>query len=245
MRISAMGPGWLDRRTSRRRALHGLLVSAFLLLHLGCAPRPAREPVEAPPAAPAPAPETVPEMRPAEPSIRQSEPARSAQTEQELRAQLQRDPELSIALAETGYFLDVLQARLLQMQGTGIQVARGEGQVRITLSAPMFESGQASLTAEARARVAAIAEVLRVYRATSVVVHGHTDSSGPPQVNLALSHQRAEAVARVLIDNGVARARLLAVGHGATLPRAANDTAEGQAANRRVELVLTPVVRER
>lgn len=228
-----------------RRALRGLLLCAFLLLHLACAPRPPREPVAVPPPAPPPASEIRPETRPTEPLIRQSEAALSAQTEQELRAHLQRDPELSIAHAETGYFLDVLQARLLQMQGTGIQVAREEGQFRITLAAPMFESGQASLTAEARARVAAVAEVLRVYRATSVVVHGHTDSSGPPQVNLALSRQRAEAVARVLLENGVARARLLAVGHGAALPRADNDSPEGQAANRRVELVLQPVVRER
>lgn len=241
--MPAVGPEAPDRHALRRCALRGLLLSA-LLLHLGCAPRPPREPVAAPPPAPPPAAETVPETRPAEPLVRQSEPARSAQTEQELREQLRRDPELSIARAETGYFLDVLQARLLQMQGAGIQVARETGQFRITLAAPMFESGQASLTAEARARVAAVAEVLRVYRATSVVVHGHTDSSGPPQVNLALSRQRAEAVARVLLENGVARARLLAVGHGATLPRADNDSPEGQAANRRVELVLQPVVRE-
>jgi outer membrane protein OmpA-like peptidoglycan-associated protein len=108
----------------------------------------------------------------------------------------------------------------------------------------MFETGQGTLTEEARQRIGVVAAVLVEYRATSVVIHGHTDSSGPAEVNLTLSRQRAEAVARVLIGHGIDRSRLLVVGHGATLPRADNGSPEGQTANRRVELVLRPVVRE-
>lgn len=242
----AAGPEARGLSAIRWPALRGLLLAIAALMQPGCAERPTREPAPAVEPAPAPAPpaQAPPEIRPAEPAIRQAEPAQSARTEQELREQLRRDPDLSIAGADTGYFLDVLQARLLQMQGTGVQVAREAGQFRITLSAPMFESGQANLTNEARLRIAAVADVLKVYRATLVVVHGHTDSSGPPQVNIALSRQRAEAVARVLLELGVARARLLAVGHGANSPRADNGSPEGQAANRRVELVLQPAVRD-
>jgi outer membrane protein OmpA-like peptidoglycan-associated protein len=184
-----------------------------------------------------------PVIRPVEPVIRQAEPAQAAQAEQNLRDQLRRDPQQSLAPAEAGYFLDVMQASLLRMRAEGVQIEREAEQFRLTLAAPMFESGDARVTSEARVRIAAIAEVLNEYRATTVVVHGHSDSSGPPQVNLALSRRRAEAVARILLEHGVARARLLAVGHGATRPRADNATPAGQSANRRVELVLRPVMR--
>lgn len=233
------GPAW--------RALCFVVVAGFVLPGLGgCALRPEREPTpvaDTPRPAEPPPEVVVPAQRPAEPAIRHAEPAQSAKSEQDLLEQLRRDPQLSIAAADAGYFLDVMQARLLRLRAEGVQVAREAEQFRITLAAPMFESGAASLTPGARLRVSAIADVLLEYRETSVVVHGHTDSSGPAQVNLDLSRKRAEAVARVLLEHGIARARLLAVGHGATRPLADNASPEGQGANRRVELVLRPVVR--
>src|SRR5690606_28809762 len=129
------------------------------------------------------------------------DPERAAATEERLREQLRRDERASVEGDESGYFLDVLQARLMQLRAEGVQVEREDDQFRITLAAPMFESGKNALTAEGRLRIDSVAAVLAEFRATSVVIHGHTDSSGPPQVNLALSRQRAEAVARVLIDS--------------------------------------------
>lgn len=145
--------------------------------------------------------------------------------------------------AEHGYYLDVLQAALQRIRDDRFTVRREGEQLLIALGGPTFESGQAALTADARARLAAIAEVLREYAATLVVVHGHTDSSGTEDLNRALSQRRAAAVARQLQHHGVAAPRLLAVGHGSARPVADNATPEGQQANRRVELHLQPVRR--
>lgn len=242
---AATSPVHAGNATSRPAAVgyagrRWLAWSALLCL-VGCATQ--RAPVVEPVPEPGPAPVSMPAPV-VPPTVPHAEPERAEATEQKLRAQLRRDERASIDNGDSGYFLDVLQARLLQLRTEGVQVEREDDQFRITLAAPMFESGQTTLTAEGRLRIEAVAEVLAEFHATSVVIHGHTDSNGPPQVNLVVSRQRAEAVANMLIKSGIARARLLAVGHGATQPRADNATPEGQNANRRVELVLRAVVRE-
>lgn len=72
---------------------------------------------------------------------------------------------------------------------------------------------------------------------TLLRVEGHTESQGGAEHNQALSEKRAMAVARALVAKGVDCKRLLPVGFGETKPVAANTTAEGRAANRRVEFV--------
>ena len=72
---------------------------------------------------------------------------------------------------------------------------------------------------------------------------GHTDSQGPDAYNQALSERRAASVSNALAGRGVNRARLAQFGMGETQPVATNDTAEGRAANRRVELRITPATR--
>lgn len=67
---------------------------------------------------------------------------------------------------------------------------------------------------------------------------GHSDTSGDPAANLALSQRRADAVRRALIAKGVAGDQLTATGIGALSPRYSNATAEGRARNRRVEAVV-------
>ena len=72
----------------------------------------------------------------------------------------------------------------------------------------------------------------------SVRVEGHTDSRGSVAHNTSLSDRRAKAVRRWLIEKGIAPARLSARGYGPSRPVADNATAEGRAANRRVEFHL-------
>ena len=86
-----------------------------------------------------------------------------------------------------------------------------------------------------------IAGVLQEYPSTSIDVVGHASSDGPDDYNMRLSEQRANTVANYLVSQGVRTVRISAYGRGETQPIASNDTEAGRAANRRVEVLLTPV----
>jgi outer membrane protein OmpA-like peptidoglycan-associated protein len=75
-------------------------------------------------------------------------------------------------------------------------------------------------------------------------VFGHTDNVGSTAANQRLSEQRAESVVGSLESFGVARARMQPRGFGYTQPVASNDTPEGRAQNRRVEIRIIPVSQE-
>ena len=72
----------------------------------------------------------------------------------------------------------------------------------------------------------------------TIKVEGYTDSRGADDMNLKLSQQRAEAVRNYLVSRGVKGERISAEGKGEQSPIASNDTAEGRANNRRVEIVV-------
>jgi OOP family OmpA-OmpF porin len=74
------------------------------------------------------------------------------------------------------------------------------------------------------------------------LIEGHTDSQGNDQANLALSQARAEAVRQYLVGRGVAQDKVRAVGRGEQQPVATNDSPEGRANNRRVEIVVQNAV---
>jgi outer membrane protein OmpA-like peptidoglycan-associated protein len=99
-----------------------------------------------------------------------------------------------------------------------------------------FELNSATLTVASHAILNRLADALLADEATRVEIGGYTDTSGDDAYNLALSERRAEAVQAYLIDRGVASDRLVARGYGEARPIADNDTAEGRARNRRVEL---------
>lgn len=107
---------------------------------------------------------------------------------------------------------------------------------RLVLEGVNFETGSARLAAGAQTTLDRVAESLLGNPTVRVRVLGHTDSTGPRALNLRLSQERAESVLEYLVAQGVARGRLDARGMGPDEPVATNDTAEGRAANRRVEL---------
>ncbi len=91
---------------------------------------------------------------------------------------------------------------------------------------------------ESMPRLAEIAAVLRRHPDWRLAVGGHTDAIGGDAYNMALSQRRAAAVKAALVTrHGIAATRLTSAGHGEAQPRAANDTLQGRARNRRVELV--------
>jgi outer membrane protein OmpA-like peptidoglycan-associated protein len=85
-----------------------------------------------------------------------------------------------------------------------------------------------------------VAKILEVDPKTAVLVLGHSDTSGAAPANVKLSQERAQAVAAIFRLSGLQRDRLMLRGMGGDAPRAANDSVEGRALNRRVELLVTP-----
>lgn len=105
-----------------------------------------------------------------------------------------------------------------------------------------FDVGSARLTAAGRAAVDEVIEQLRGFdRVKSIIITGHTDSTGSAAYNQKLSERRAAAVRDYMISRGVNPALLTAVGAGEDQPIADNKTKEGRAMNRRVEIEIEGV----
>ena len=102
----------------------------------------------------------------------------------------------------------------------------------------LFETDSAKLAPSAANLVSRLSEVLKKNPNLKVAVVGNTDNTGDFKYNLQLSQRRANAMVDALVKDGVAPNRLTGVGIGPLSPVASNDTAEGRAQNRRVELVL-------
>ncbi len=101
-----------------------------------------------------------------------------------------------------------------------------------------FDTGKAELKPESETAVAEIAKLLKNDSGLKLFVVGHTDNVGGVESNMKLSQDRADAVIQTLVrSHGVAAARLKPFGNGPYAPVASNDTEEGKAKNRRVELV--------
>lgn len=110
--------------------------------------------------------------------------------------------------------------------------------VVITLGDVLFEVGEADLLPAAQQNLGDVIELLDSEPDAAIRIEGHTDATGPAQLNLRLSEQRAMAVREALIDLGVDAARMNAVGMGEDFPIATNETEEGRARNRRVDVIL-------
>lgn len=98
-----------------------------------------------------------------------------------------------------------------------------------------FESASSEITTEAAGRLDEVAAILIARPELRGVVEGHTDDVGSAVDNLELSEARARSVVDYLIEAGVDSQRLTSIGFGESRPIASNSTAEGQAANRRIE----------
>jgi outer membrane protein OmpA-like peptidoglycan-associated protein len=121
---------------------------------------------------------------------------------------------------------------------------RDDGALQLLLpGADAFSRGAEEPKASLRDALDRIAAVLAPMTATDVQIFGHTDSMASELHNLQLSIRRAEKVAEYLRSRGVALSRLRADGKGESEPIADNRTEEGRAKNRRVEIIVRPLVR--
>ena len=111
----------------------------------------------------------------------------------------------------------------------------------ITLSGSvLFPSDQATLLPEAQTRLGQVSDALKATRQRNAVVEGHSDSRGSDSHNMDLSQRRADAVRSYLVTRGYDANKIQAHGIGKGRPIADNNTAEGRANNRRVEIIIAP-----
>jgi outer membrane protein OmpA-like peptidoglycan-associated protein len=153
-----------------------------------------------------------------------------------------------IAGAAIGYEKDK-QIRELRAStaGTGVTVAPSDDGQSIMVTMPdgvTFDTGSYILKPQFRSTLGQVAQTLTSHPDSLIDVYGHTDATGTPANNKALSENRANTVADFLTTQGVNPARLRSRGFGETMPVASNATPEGRAKNRRVEIRIVPVTQE-
>ena len=110
---------------------------------------------------------------------------------------------------------------------------------RFSFDGVNFQTGSAALTVASNAQLNNLVALMKAYKTSAIRVEGHTDNTGDAGANLNLSKQRALAVKKYLMDNGIAAARIAADGLGQTKPVGPNTTDEGRAQNRRVDVYVT------
>lgn len=141
-----------------------------------------------------------------------------------------------------GYYLDAQAAELrAELVSTGVQVVEGEDSIRLIMPGNItFKTDSADINSSFYSVLNSVAKVLNKYSNSTVMVSGHTDSTGSAEYNLNLSRERANSVASYLQGQGVKSSRFEVLGLGSSNPIASNDTANGRAQNRRVEIKIIP-----
>jgi outer membrane protein OmpA-like peptidoglycan-associated protein len=109
---------------------------------------------------------------------------------------------------------------------------------RIVTRGILFDVGKATIKPQSMGVINEIVKMLKQDAKVKLSIEGHTDSDGDDKLNMTLSQQRADAVKKAIVDQGIESARLTTKGLGETKPVDSNSTPEGKANNRRVEFVL-------
>lgn len=119
------------------------------------------------------------------------------------------------------------------------EVYRQGDKLLIRLKKMDFPTGSAQVPGRAKPLLGKVSSLIEELNAQNVEIQGHTDSTGPAQLNKKLSKERADAVAEYLGDE-VGDIKMKSVGYGYDRPITQNKSAEGRAMNRRVDVVITP-----
>jgi outer membrane protein OmpA-like peptidoglycan-associated protein len=149
----------------------------------------------------------------------------------------------AIAGAGIGSYMDEQERKLRQQTaGSGVDVIRQGDDLLLRMpSGITFAFNDASVQPQFRPTLDEVSSILSQYPKTYIDVYGHTDSDGSDAYNQTLSERRAQSVAGYLTSHGVQSARIATRGFGETQPIASNASEEGKAANRRVEIKISPV----
>ncbi len=119
-------------------------------------------------------------------------------------------------------------------------VLRQGDNIVIRLYGVSFPVGRSSIEPEYYPLLTKVQEAIKKFPNCSVTIEGHTDSQGPDDKNQTLSESRAKAVAEYLMANMNVQKAINSHGYGESRPIATNDTPEGRAKNRRIDVVISP-----
>lgn len=119
-----------------------------------------------------------------------------------------------------------------------ISVDNTEAGIRLTIQNLQFKADSAELLPGEEKRLDQIAEILRLAEGAQFLIEGHTASTGYEAGEMKLSKERADSIAAALSTRGIGSERFICKGSGDKKPIASNDTAEGKALNRRVEITI-------
>lgn len=148
---------------------------------------------------------------------------------------------------------ETLSKALNAFEGKGLTVEQRNGKVYVSMENKLlFDSGSWIVGSEGKKAVKALGEVLGQNPEISVLIEGHTDNDkitgtigGGVENNWDLSTKRATAIVNILVENkAIDKKNLTAAGRGEFAPLMVNETAEGKAKNRRIEIILTPKLDE-
>lgn len=148
---------------------------------------------------------------------------------------------------------ETLSKSLNAFEGKGLTVHEKDGKVYVSMENKLlFGTGSWAVGTEGKSAVVAVGKVLSDNPEISVLIEGHTDDDkilgnigGGIENNWDLSTKRATAIVTILSENkGVKKENLTAAGRGEFAPLMSNDTQEGKAKNRRIEIILSPKLDE-
>ncbi|MDO6595566.1 OmpA family protein [Oceanihabitans sp. 2_MG-2023] len=146
---------------------------------------------------------------------------------------------------------NAISKALTDFDGKGLTVEQRDGKVYVSMENKLlFESGSWAVGAQGKKAVQQLGNVLGENPEIAVLIEGHTDDDpykGTGQIsgNWDLSTKRATAIVNILRENNaIVPENLTAAGRGEFAPIASNETAEGKAKNRRIEVILTPKLDE-
>lgn len=169
--------------------------------------------------------------------------------EERLKATKSELAELRKARAQTEERLERFRAianKFASMVQSGkLKVKIRDGKMVIELANNiLFDSGSTRIKDDGQAALQELAGVLQQIKKRDFLVAGHTDDVGKAEANWELSTKRAVEVVQFLQDNGVDPTKLAAAGYGEYDPVASNETKEGKALNRRIEIIMMPNLEE-
>ncbi len=149
----------------------------------------------------------------------------------------------AVAGAGIGAYMDAQEKKLReQTAGTGVDVIRDGDNLLLRMpSGITFAYDSAEVQPQFQPTLNEVASTLSQFPKTYIDIYGHTDADGSETYNQGLSERRAQSVASYLAAHGVQSARMATKGYGEMQPIASNETPEGKAANRRVEIKIVPV----